>query len=468
MMNVLFVFALIFVSAIAVEEPDVVVLTADNFDDFIKNDFALVEFYAPWCGHCKSLAPEYSAAATTLKESESPVKLGKVDATVEKVLGERFSIRGYPTLKFFRKGVATEYDGGRTAIDIVNWLNKKSGPPSKTLTTQEEIDSFVKGTGTRGVAYVSDNEEVWNTVASSNSLQSFTFAHIKDSSLFGSNKAGTVVLHKDGESPLTFDGDFTADELNKWFLSEGFPLVDELAQESWTRAQKGAQDLLAVFYQKDDAETAEAALTVAKEFKGDLIVTSSDQIGIGSRWGASGNVVPTVIYVNNKVLKGGSPTFTVWNEESSEKINAETLKAFVSGSRDGTYESFVKSEPIPENNDGPVTILVGKNFEQIAHQNKDVLVEFYAPWCGHCKKLAPIFDELGEAFKGDDNVVIAKMDSTANATPKSVSITGYPTLILFDADNKQVTFNEAERDLETLTKWIEKNRVSKPSGKSEL
>ena len=57
----------------------------------------------------------------------------------------------------------------------------------------------------------------------------------------------------------------------------------------------------------------------------------------------------------------------------------------------------MKSEPIPENNDAPVKIAVAKNFEDIVLNNdKDAFIEFYAPWCGHCKKLAPVFDELGE------------------------------------------------------------------------
>jgi len=453
-----FLFALIFSCSCDPSEVDVEVLTTDNFDSFIENDFVLVEFYAPWCGHCKKLVPEYAEAATTLKSSGSPVKLGKVDATVETSLGEKFAIRGYPTLKFFRGGKPVDYDGGRTAADIVQWVTKKSGPPSRRLSTQDEIKSVLSGSGTRTVAYITDEDQVslWEEVAGGEKVQNFAFFHISDSSLFGENKEGTVELHKDGEDVIRYDGNFKASELTQWLLVEGFPLVDELSQDSWNRFTKSGLDLLAVFQKEKDNSIA---LSVAKAHKGDIIVTTSTQLEIATQWGSTGNVVPTAVYVSSA---GGQPSFVVWNEESNVEFNAESLSTFVAGARDGSYETFIKSEPIPENNDGPVTILVGKNFDSIVKAGKDVLVEFYAPWCGHCKKLAPVFDELGEHFQNDANVVVAKMDATANGTPKGISIQGFPTLIFWNANNEQEAYS-GERDLATLKKFIDSHRTSAPS-----
>ena len=67
---------------------------------------------------------------------------------------------------------------------------------------------------------------------------------------------------------------------------------------------------------------------------------------------------------------------------------------------DGKIEPYIKSEDVPADNDGPVKVLVGKNFDEIVNDpEKDVLIEFYAPWCGHCKSLEPKYNELGEKVR---------------------------------------------------------------------
>lgn len=95
------------------DDKDVVVLGDRNFTDFVEdNKYVMVEFYAPWCGHCKELAPEYATAATELKSEN--VLLAKVDATLENELAENYEVQGFPSIYFFVDGEHQPYNGQRT------------------------------------------------------------------------------------------------------------------------------------------------------------------------------------------------------------------------------------------------------------------------------------------------------------------------------------------------------------------
>jgi len=437
-------------------EEGVYVLGEDNFDAFVgEHEHVLVEFYAPWCGHCKTLAPEYASAAQTLAADGKTVKLAKVDATVHAALGQKYGVQGYPTLKFFRSGSPIDYEGGRKAAEIISWVEKKSGPVSTELKSQDDITKFTEKDGTNVVAYVksgSDHYNTWIQVAKDPKFGDFAGAHVVDQSLWGNNKEGSVVLHKKGEEALTFTGDFEQATLLKWLLAEGFPLVEELAQGIWVRSQQTETPLLAVFHQETDSDTQALIYKVAKAHKGEALFSWSTRIQLLEQWGGSGKQVPSAIMI---VWKNGEPKFKIWNEEDGVAFDQAGLSAFVSQTLAGTYAAYKKSEAIPENNNGPVVTVVGKNFEDVVYnsEGKPVLVEFYAPWCGHCKKLAPVWDELGQTLVGElPNVVVAKVDATANTLPDEVSVTGFPTIILFQG--KQQTPYNGARDVDGFISFL--------------
>ena len=100
---------------------DVVVLNDSNFTSIVDgSNNVLVEFYAPWCGHCKNLAPEWKIAGETFLPTDDIV-IAAVDATDASATASKYEVKGYPTIKYFPKGSKEpeEYDGGRTADTII-------------------------------------------------------------------------------------------------------------------------------------------------------------------------------------------------------------------------------------------------------------------------------------------------------------------------------------------------------------
>jgi len=134
---------------------DVVHLTEETFSKYVDgSNNILVEFYAPWCGHCKNLAPEWAIAGETF-QPEDDIVIAALDATTASAIATKYGVTGYPTIKFFPKGSTTpeDYKGGRTADTIVSWVNDKVGTkrkvkmaPSAVLAlTAETFDKEVLG-----------------------------------------------------------------------------------------------------------------------------------------------------------------------------------------------------------------------------------------------------------------------------------------------------------------------------------
>jgi len=143
-------------ASLAAAKSAVLDLKPDNFDDVVLKSGkpTLVEFFAPWCGHCKNLAPVYEDLANVFASSDK-VQIAKVDADAEKALGKRFGVQGFPTLKWFdgKSKDPSDYSGGRDLDSLSSFITEKTGikakrkltPPSSVVMLSDE--TFVKEIG---------------------------------------------------------------------------------------------------------------------------------------------------------------------------------------------------------------------------------------------------------------------------------------------------------------------------------
>jgi len=443
----------------------VTVLGPDNFDVIVKDESkdVLVEFYAPWCGHCKRLAPEYEKAA---HELEGKGALAKVDCTAEQTVCSKYDVKGYPTVKLFKKdGSHSEYPGGRTADAIVKFMEKQNSPAFTELANADAIKNFI-GKDVTAIGFFSgasgaDYEAFIATAGALRNDYSFGVVTQNAASLARANGAaapGVVVFKPFGEDNAVFDGEFTQEKLTAFVNGEAFPLIGEIGPENYQKYLERKVPLVWFFVEVGTEATTTLLATagqVAKDFKGKLSFVHLD----GVRWAD---------HAKNFGVKGKPPGVVIEDRtknknfvfDQEKTLSASELRSWAQSFVDGTLQATVKSQEIPETNDAPVKILVGKNFDQIVmDETKDVFVEFYAPWCGHCKSLAPKFDKLGEMFTSEPSIVIAKVDATENDTP--AQIRGFPTLMLYQSGNKAnpVTYS-GERVEQAMFDWIKDHSVT--------
>ncbi|XP_030624309.1 protein disulfide-isomerase TMX3 isoform X2 [Chanos chanos] len=196
----------------------------DTFKDNRMDDVWLVDFYAPWCGYCKKLEPIWHDVGAELKNSGSPVRVGKMDATAYSGVASEFGVRGYPTIKLLKGELAYTYKGPRTKDDIIEFANRVAGPAVRSLPSRQMFDHVLKRHDVLFV-YVggeSPLKEKYIDVASELIVYTYFFSASEDVLPESVNlpELPSVVVFKDG-SFFTYD-EYEDGSLSSWVNRERF------------------------------------------------------------------------------------------------------------------------------------------------------------------------------------------------------------------------------------------------------
>ncbi|KAH7085402.1 thioredoxin-like domain-containing protein [Paraphoma chrysanthemicola] len=449
--------------AAVVAASDVKQLNKDTFKSFVEeNDLVLAEFFAPWCGHCKALAPEYEEAATTLKEKD--IALVKIDCTEEQELCQEYGVEGYPTLKVFRGPEnISPYGGQRKADSLISYMTKQALPAVSEV-TKDTLEEFKTADKVVLVAYFAADDKASNETFTSvaNGLRdNFLFGATSDAALAkaeGVSQPGLVLYKSFDDGKDVFTEKFSANAIKEFAKVASTPLIGEVGPETYSGYMAAGLPLAYIFAetQEERDEFAKELKPLALKHKGKVNFATIDAKSFGQHAG-------------NLNLKVGTwPAFAIQRTDKNEKfpydqdnkITEKEIGTFVQDFLDGKVDPSIKSEPIPESNDGPVKVVVAKNYKDLVIDNdKDVLLEFYAPWCGHCKALAPKYEELGQLYASEEFsklVTVAKVDATENDVPDEIQ--GFPTIKLFPAGKKDSPVDySGSRTIEDLVQFIKDN-----------
>ena len=234
------------------------VLSEKNFDEEVlqSDDLWIVEFYAPWCGHCKHLAPIYDAAADKVK-AKGLMKMGKIDATVETALAKRYGVKGYPTLKYLRDGELHKYIGERTVDGFVEFAERMNGDSITELKTKYELSKFkmkkevtyMYGAGKdakgfdkkatfqvyRDIAYRLQAEEYFSVV---------TTPEMQERAVGKLPFKPYIARLERGEESQLFEDEVTEDAVIQWIDETKFPTVIKLDARNFDKSAHAGKLLI--------------------------------------------------------------------------------------------------------------------------------------------------------------------------------------------------------------------------------
>jgi protein disulfide-isomerase A1 len=441
------------------QEKGVYVLTDSNFNDFINDhEYAFLLFYSPWCSHCKKVMPEIAKLAKLAGKQSPKIAIGKVDITSEVDLSDIFGIEKYPTFKFFVRAEPIDYEGGRTATQILSWVKKRLQPTALEIVSIGELETLKKEKLSALMITTPDRYDVVrNFEKLAITLDGVPFRYTYSDEIRTKFSAGnsTFIVFKGAEE--TYDelsnSEFFFDDMKEFFHKHRHSLIVDFDKHAGERIFGNRQSTVFLISDSPKQEHVKTLIDHAKRHSSELVyshATFSSSAGkkLAEFFELSARDDPTAV-----ILEFKEGRHVVYRLESGDM---DGLGNFLDQYTSGSLTPYYKSEPIHPPTDAFIKTIVGKSFDDLVLKNDNyILLKIHAPWCQHSKALAPIYTELAYKLREVDDLVIAEMDGTANEHP-ALKIEGFPTILLFKRDDKDhpVEFKGA-RLLKNIVAFLE-------------
>ncbi len=441
-------------------DKDVIVLTDSTFDKAIqKYEYLMVFFYAPWCIRCNKFHPEYEEAATILKKEN--LFLAKVDATVEKQLDKRFKLKGFPIIKLFIRGKEIEYKKERKAMDVVNWMRRKTnGPSTINLNTEEEIEKFKKDNNVVLIYYGNNKRDIEEYIKISRKEDEYEFGIVESENLINKySKKDTIILYKNYDEKERELKEINEKSIEEFINKYSSPKLMKFDEKAANIIFNKNQSALILFADEKSNKWNEYKILMKNisdklNYKIKVVITDiKDSISaiLAENINIKENELPSIRIVDTK----GN---YIKKYKMNGEINESNILEFIKDWENKRIKPYVKSSEEPKENNGDVFIVVGNTFEkEVINNNKDVVVLFYSPICYHCKALLPKYEEVAKRLKSK-NLILSKIDAFYNEV-ESIENYGFPKIKLYPGNKKDkppIDYN-GDKSVEDIIKFIKNN-----------
>lgn len=450
--------------------------TARSFDAALESQkHVLVNFFAPWCGHCKVFEPEFDKVAV-----DSSAVVASVDAVSESELTERYDIREYPTILLVRAdGTSEEYTGERSAASISRWASKRIAPGAAVrLDGVDAAEHFLKEHPLACIAFVDEGSaELAAVTAASLQVDDVVFAFLPSED--GAAKLGAALPSLRVQAPyaadnFVFQGNLESpDEVATFVRGLRLPPVVPFNGESSVQLFGDGRPILFLFRSADasgeaaEQELAKAASCLRSRFPLSTVrlPTAAGAEDYAERLaefvGIRLDALPAAVLLEDPMAAGRK-----FRPEGSA-ITRDALCAMEVAYGSGTLSRFVKSEAMPsEVGAAPVTKLVGLSMEEaVMDATKDVVVLVCVEWHGICQRLRPVWRDLASHFASVDTLRIATIDAAHNDL-HNTEVGMFPMIRLWQRGKKEAPQDyseEREKDFDSLVGWIAETTGAAPA-----